>query len=227
MPTNPNIILIIFRFQFLQTARFLCIRFFALIGFIVSTVYFRENNPKVLVKQSEKRYFRLMPPVLACTMICYVFLACGLFFNVELGKIAPSHWSSVFYLDGYSFLSALKSSLYTAFIHGDWYYCSILWCMNIIFIGSYLTYSFLALFGNSKFRFFAYVAGFLLSASINGNYASFIAGIAAADIASFRSKAKTGNAVSLPILAAATMLFYHMVEIPSEKFADWIWRKLQ
>ena len=318
-----------FPFSIFTNSSFPLYSFFALIGFIVATVYFRENNPKVLVKQSVKRYFRLMPPVLACTMICYVFLACGLFFNVELGKIAPSHWSSVFYLDGYSFLSALKSSLYTAFIHGDGYYCSILWCMNIIFIGSYLTYSFLALFGNSKFRFFAYVAGFLLSASINGNYASFIAGIAAADIASFRSKAKTGNAVpfalifigvlignfipvvwlpnwlnlgviyaagnflmilgfalstdiqklassdalcrlgkwsfslilihfpimmsfsawifvemresgfgsglsatvswalSLPILAAATMLFYHMVEIPSEKFADWIWRKLQ
>ena len=303
--------------------------FFALIGFIVATVYFKGDSPKLLVKQSVKRYFRLMPPVLACTMICYVFLACGLFFNGELGRIAPSHWSSVYYQGGYSFLSALKSSFYTAFIHGDGYYCSILWCMNIIFIGSYLTYSFLALFGNSKFRFFAYAAGFFLSMAIDGNYASFIAGIAAADAASCCSKLKACNALSLalifagvlignfipvvslpvwlhlgvvyavgnflmilgfalnpcmqrlvssdtlcklgkwsfslilihfpimmsfsawifvkmreagfglgigatvswmlslPILAVATMLFYRFVEIPSEKFADLIWRKFQ
>lgn len=318
-----------FPFSVFTNSSFPLYTFFALIGFIVAMIYFKRGNRQFIVKQSLKRYFRLMPPVLACTMICYAILACGLFFNGELGEIAPSHWSSAFYQGGYSIVAALKSAFYGAFIHGDGYYCSILWCMNIIFIGSYLTYSILALFGNTKFRFLAYVAGFFLSAAINGNYASFIAGIAAADIASCCSKFKAGSTLSLalvfagffvgnfipivllpdwlhpsvvyaagnflmilgfalgsgvqklvssdalcklgkwsfslilihfpvmmslsawifvemrecgfgsgasaavswilslPVLAAATVLFYRFVEIPSEKFADWMWHKLQ
>ena len=114
-----------------------------------------------------------MPSVLICTLVCYVLLAMGLMFNAKLGEIVSSHWSLAFYQNGYSLFDALKSAFFTAFIEGDGYYCSILWCMNVIFIGSYLTYAILAIFGKSKYRWIGYLLAFILCAKIRGDYTSF------------------------------------------------------
>ena len=153
--------------------------FFALISFTLAAAYFGGGSGESVKRQAVKRYFRLMPPVLACTMICYALLACGLMFNARLGELAPSEWSSVFYGNGASFLSALVSGIYTAFVYGDGYYCSILWCMNVIFIGSYLSYGILLLFGAARGRWLFYAAIFALCAAVAGDYAAFVAGIAA------------------------------------------------
>ena len=303
--------------------------FFALISFTLAAAYFGGGSGESVKRQAVKRYFRLMPPVLACTMICYALLACGLMFNARLGELAPSEWSSVFYGNGASFLSALVSGIYTAFVYGDGYYCSILWCMNVIFIGSYLSYGILLLFGAARGRWLFYAAIFALCAAVAGDYAAFVAGIAAADAAasfprlkgvrglgpalifsgllagvffppvwlpsgiqagvlysaanfavllgfalsvsaqravdfkwlcgagkwsfalilvhfpvmmSFSAWAFVGLiergwifvpavaaswAASIPVLALAVWLFYKFVELPSEKFAQWVWEKLR
>lgn len=50
--------------------------FFALISFTLAAAYFGGGSGESVKRQAVKRYFRLMPPVLACTMICYALLAC-------------------------------------------------------------------------------------------------------------------------------------------------------
>ena len=180
--------------------------FFALISFISALIFFRNHDRKFIVKQAVKRYFRLLIPILACTLICYMLMACGVMFNSELGKIAPSHWSSVFYQDGYSLTGALKSAFYTTFIYGDGYYCSILWCMNIIFIGSYLTYPILALFGKSKFRWIIYLITFFACIKIRADYTAFVMGIAAADIANKLQHHSMPNKLSFTLFISGLLV---------------------
>ncbi len=189
--------------------------FFALVSFTLAAAHFRGGRGESVRRQAVKRYFRLMPPVLACTMICYALVAGGLMFNARLGELAPSGWSSAFYGNGASFWQALISGLFAAFVYGDGYYCSILWCMNVIFIGSYLSYGILLLFGDVRGRWLFYAAIFALCAAAWGDCAAFVADIAAS------------WAASIPVLAFAVWLFYEFVELPSEKFAQWVWEKLR
>lgn len=195
-----------FPFSIFTNSSYPLYTFFAIVSFTLASVYFKSGNGEFIKKQAVKRYFRLMPPVLACTLICYAVAACGLMFNAQLGELAPSNWSMAFYKNGVSFLPALISGIYTAFAAGDGYYCSILWCMNIIFTGSYLSYAILLLFGRQGGRWVFYAAIFALCAAINGHYASFVAGIAAADMAEncprLREARRLGPALIFAGLAA-------------------------
>lgn len=67
-----------------------------------------------------------------------------------------------------------------AFINGDGRYNSVLWCMNIILIGSYLTYLFLAAFAKTKGRFIVYMIAAFLCLKFP-DYTAFLCGILAAD----------------------------------------------
>lgn len=190
--------------------------FFALISFTLATAHFGGGNGEPVRRQAVKRYFRLMPPVFACTMICYALVAGGLMFNARLGELAPSEWSSAFYGNEASFWQAMVSGLFAAFVYGDGYYCSILWCMNAIFIGSYLSYGILLLFGGVRGRWLFYAAIFALCAAAWGDCAAFVAGIAAADIAvSFpRLKNIRGLGVALIFSGLAAGVFFPPVWLP-------------
>ncbi len=189
-----------FPFSILANGSFPLYVFFALASFITATVYFKNRDEGSIKKQGIKRYFRLMPPVLACTLICYTLAVDGLMFNKELGALAPSNWAGVFYGNDLSFWGAVGSGLYTAFIYGDGGYCSVLWCMNLIFIGSYLTYMTLLLFGGCRGRWFFYAA--LLGLSFAApDYAAFLAGIVAADILANFPAQKISNGGGVALIA--------------------------
>lgn len=187
-------------FSIFTNSSFPLYTFFALIAFITTLAFFNKGGGKFLAKQAVKRYFRLMFPTLWCTMICYILLASGLMFNGELGKLASSHWSSVFYQDGYSIVEACKSAYYTAFIYGDGYYCSILWCMNVIFIGSYMTYAVLAIFGKSRYRWMIYAIIFLLCVKVRGDYTAFVVGIVSADVIGMLEKSPISNKLAMILI---------------------------
>ncbi len=179
-----------FPYSILSNSSFPLYTFFAIISFILSTIYFQNKKEESIKKQAIKRYFRLMPPVLVTTLICYLVTISGLAYNNELSQLANSHWIGVFYQQEMSFSQAFISGVYTSFIKGDGSYCSVLWCLDVIFIGSYLSYAILLLFGNSKGRWLLYCVAFLLCYVTRYDYATFIAGIAAADIAASFPKLK-------------------------------------
>ena len=195
-----------FPFSIFTNSSFPLYTFFAISSFTLASIYFKNRNSEFIKKQAVKRYVRLMPPVLACTMICYSVAVCGLMFNAQLGELAPSNWSSAFYKNGVSLLPALISGIYTAFITGDGYHCSILWCMNIIFLGSYLSYATLLLFGGRSGRWLFYAVIFALCAAINGHYAAFVAGIAAADIAEHCPKLKNVRGMGAALIFAGLLI---------------------
>ncbi len=189
-----------FPYSILSNSSFPLYTFFAIISYILATNYFQKRNVESIKKQAIKRYFRFLPPVLITTLICYLIPTCGLAFNAELSKLAPSNWIGVFYQQEMSLTQAFISGVYTAFIDGDGSYCSVLWCLNVIFIGSYISYAILLMFGESKARWLVYCVGLLLCYLIRYDYAAFIAGIAAADIAASFPKLKSARGLGAVLI---------------------------
>ena len=204
--------------SFFTNSSFPLYTFFALISFIVSLAYFKKRDIAIVQRQAIKRYFRLMPPCLVCSLCCYVLIVGGFMFNEALSISVNSHWAGAFYQNGASLKDVLISSLYTIFIDGDGYYCSILWCMNVIFIGSYVVYAILALFGNLNCRWLVYAVSFLLCVKLRGDYSAFIVGVLAADIVQ-------GNRLQLLKRYSLGLILFGLIIgnfIPSVSVANWL-----
>lgn len=81
-------------------------------------------------------------------------------------------------------ISSVWDLIYISFVNcffdNKYRIISVLWCMPIIFLGSLLTYGFLAIFGNCKKRNFAYLIWALISIPYP-EYSVFLSGIICAD----------------------------------------------
>lgn len=165
----------------LKNASFALYVFFALIAFIPALKFFQTHSEAPIRKQAVKRYFRLMPPALACSLFAYAVYSFGGMFHLELAQDVSCNWNRMFYPEGLTLGGAFLNGIFTAFAFGDSGYCSVLWCMNVIFIGSYLSYATLLLFGKLKGRraLYPFLFGICF---LFPNYAAFLAGIIAADI---------------------------------------------
>jgi peptidoglycan/LPS O-acetylase OafA/YrhL len=171
--------------------------FFALIAFIVAVKFFSTHDAGILRRQAVKRYFRLMPPVLASIIISYVVIALGGVFSKEIGADVNSYfgitsnWDISMSPDNLSLPGAFINGIFTAFVSNSaGLYNTVTWCVYIIFIGSYLTYGFLALFGRTKNRWIFYTIITLLGVYYQpfSQFLVFIAGIIAADLIQNRKR---------------------------------------
>lgn len=169
-----------FPFSVLSNASYPLYIFFALISFIPTYNFFQTRKSVFFHHQIYKRYFRLMPPVLACTLIGYFLWQANWNYNLQLAPLTNSSWVLALIPGNLSLTDALKSGLFMAFINGDGRYNSVLWCMNIILIGSYLTYLFLAVFAKTKGRFAVYLIASFFCFKFP-DYTAFLCGILAAD----------------------------------------------
>lgn len=146
-----------FPWSVVSNASFPLYLFFGLIAFIPAYKCFKNNTVSHLKVQAIKRYFRFVFPVVACTLIAYAFWKMGICRNVELADFTNSPWLAGLVPENVSLKEALYSGFVNVFIHSDGRYYSALWCMNLIFIGSYTVYVFLGLYGRSEWRVAAYV----------------------------------------------------------------------
>lgn len=181
-----------FPFSILSNGSFPLYIFFALIAFVPALRYFTTGEEQGIKRQAVQRYFRFMPPILVCVLSAYAVYACHLFYNQQLAIDANSNWDKAFYPSTISWMGAVKAGFYGSIFQGNSDYCSPLWCMNIIFLGSYIVYAVLLFFGDLKNRYIVYVLLFLLSLTIP-IYTSFLLGIVAADIAAHASTIKGDN----------------------------------
>ena len=170
-----------FPVSIVKNASFPLYVFFALVAFIPALNYFRSGSDAGIRRQAVKRYFRLMPPVLACALFGYAVWASGGMFNRELAADVACNWDRAFYTADLSLAGALFNGVFDAFWTGNSDYCSVLWCLNVIFFGSYLSYAVLLMFGQLRSRWAVYAVLFCLSYMFP-QYAAFVAGIAAADL---------------------------------------------
>ncbi|MDR0886734.1 MAG: acyltransferase [Clostridiales Family XIII bacterium] len=177
--------------------------FFALISFIVATKFLSNTNTKQamsgLQKQAAKRYFRLMPPVLASILISYIVFAFGGIFSQEMGTDVnaalgiSSNWTLSMYPQNLNLFGAILTGILGIFLpNGNTLYHTVTWCIYIIFIGSYLSYGFLALFGKAKNRCIFYAMFIVIGLYYQpfSVFLIFISGIMAADIIQIRKKSE-------------------------------------
>lgn len=155
--------------------------FFALIALLPTIAFYKSKQPYLsLQRQAIKRYFRFMLPVAAAIIGTSCLYSLGMLDFKGLAQLRNSHWCLAIEPE----VMSLPTLLYHAFIQvyfekGD-AILTVTWCMYIIFLGSMLTLALLALFGNSPFRRWLYLASIPVLLSYP-TYAAFIVGIACGD----------------------------------------------
>lgn len=166
--------------------------FFVLSGFVLSIGFFQTQKMEILKKLATKRYLRLMLPALASILLCFVILALGASRLHEVAAITRTEWLAQIWTFSPDFFKAIKSGVYDIFIYSGNSYNSVLWTMMYEFLGSFLVFGFLALFGKLKYRWVLYI--FLAFATFNSWFFAFVAGMVIADLyAAGRLKTKKYN----------------------------------
>ncbi|MBQ4084837.1 MAG: hypothetical protein IJC30_04195 [Alphaproteobacteria bacterium] len=146
-----------FPWSVVSNASFPLYLFFGLLAFLPAYKCFKDKSVAHLKAQAIKRYFRFVIPVVSCTLIAYAFWKMGICKNVELADFTGSSWLVALVPESVSLKEALYSGFIKVFVRSDGSYYSALWCMYLIFIGSYAVYAFLGLYGCSVWRVGAYV----------------------------------------------------------------------
>lgn len=193
--------------------------FFALIAYIPTLRYLKKGNEAFITKQAVTRYFRLVPATLAGAVLGYAAFAFFGSYHVALVEslrpITGAHWLGTLIYPDLTWSEALRDGLYGALFFGVAHTNSVLWCMPLVFIGSYLTYAVLLMFGKLRRRWLIDAVLFGLSFFFPPA-AVFLAGIAAAD---FSRNARPGEhnklIVALLLLLGLFCGFYPHVLLPA------------
>lgn len=154
--------------------------FFVLSGFVLSIGYFQSHKIESIKKMAAKRYPRLMLPALASILMCFFVLVLGLSHIQEVAHISKSGWLAGTWTFEPNILSALWDGLIGIFSSSGNAYNNVLWTMNIEFVGSFIVFGFLIIFGNAKNRPIAYAL--LLLFSYNTWFMAFVIGMIMADL---------------------------------------------
>lgn len=155
--------------------------FFVLSGFVLSVGFFQTKSETIIKKLALKRYLRLMLPALAVTMICLVLIKLGFAKYIsEAATYTGSGWLAPSWRFDASFLDALYSGAIGIFIQQNSFYDNVLWTMTVEFIGSFIVFGFVLLFGVSKHRWASYLI--LAAFTFNSWFLPFVTGMALADL---------------------------------------------
>lgn len=136
---------------------FLLPLFFAIIGFLPALFFFRDSNENYLRKEARIRYFRLFPLICTSCVISFALIKCGFIDFHSYFLATGNEWIRAREDFVYDFGSLVKAIFFESYIHGT-QLVSPLWCMGYIFLGSYLVYAFLLMFGRLQRRWPFYVA---------------------------------------------------------------------
>lgn len=156
--------------------------FFAIISFVVTIgFYCAKDSQEFLKRQAIKRYFRFLIPVAGAILLTYSLNRLGFLHFEDVYNFSNSTWNLAMIPNDVSAWNAMYIAFIECFLIPDTGILSNLWCMDIIFIGSLLTYGFLAIFGKSKRRYAAYIicALFMITSP---KYLIFLTGILCGDI---------------------------------------------
>lgn len=120
--------------------------FFVLSGMVLTNAFFKTKNLASLADGAAKRYFRLVIPVFAVSILAYLMMKGGLFFNAELfhRTYAPGLWPYRSILEGYDYNfkptlgSLVDFSFYKCFFAWSYSFCynANCWMMPHEFAGS-------------------------------------------------------------------------------------------
>ncbi len=218
--------------QLLVTGNFAVCIFFVLSGYVLSHKFFLTKDVTHARSGAIKRYFRLMPPILAAILISYLLLRLKLPHNMAGAKISGSSmWLANLWPRPAGFMEVLRQGTYGILVGkaDPNIFDNALWTMKLEFFGSFLVFAFIALFGNIKRRWVAYLAVIILF--WNSYYLAFILGVLLCDLGVAYPKHKfsrvtlllaggTGLLLGAAPLASSTQTIYSSLTIPLLPTAD-------
>jgi peptidoglycan/LPS O-acetylase OafA/YrhL len=171
---------------FISDGHLAVLTFFVLSGYALSAGHvFRGKGDLAL--STVARYFRLCVPIFVTTMLAYVLLELGLFFNLK-AAISPATslgWLGTFYKFDPSFVNALKFSFFDVFFSydGGSTYNASLWTMPIELAGSLVIYAYLGIFRNTSRVFWLPTLAFAIYLQFNNPFLScFVFGYLIAEL---------------------------------------------
>lgn len=157
--------------------------FFVLSGFVLSIAFFKSGKPEIIKKMAIKRYPRLMLPALASVLLCLLLIVIGVSFRADAAAITNSGWLTSWWGVDTNVLLAVKEAVWSIFVDFDnSKYNPVLWTMSIEFVGSFIVFGFVLLFGGSRRRWLPYIVLLAVLAMVNVWLAGFIVGMALADL---------------------------------------------
>jgi len=161
--------------------------FFVLSGFVLSVGYFSTGKIEIVQKLAAKRYIRLMLPALASVMIAWLLITIGLSHNPQAFAITHSVWLHGEWNLIPNFFDALWQGTWAIFTIGQPLFTSgqvsynpVLWTMLYEFVGSFIVFGCLSLFGKLRKRWIVYL--FLVLLTFQTWYLGFVIGMILADL---------------------------------------------
>lgn len=160
--------------------------FFVLTGYALSASHLNQKKQN-LALATTARYFRLMIPILFTSLIAYLLLKFGLFFNLEVATTPEKslRWLGTFYKFDANFFEMLKFSLFDVFFkyNDETTYNATLWTMSIEIIGSFFIYSYLGIFRSTERIYWRLTVCALLALMLFSPYfACFLSGHVIAEL---------------------------------------------
>lgn len=168
---------------FIFSGAFAVAIFFVLSGFVLSVGFFQTKNAAIVKKLAMKRYVRLMLPALASVILVWLVLALGLDHGKASAEaITQAGSSSSLWNFQPHLLDALLHGTLSVFLFdlGATHYNPVLWTMQYEFIGSFMIFAAVLLFGRLKYRWIVY--GVLALIMWNSWYFGFVVGMVLADL---------------------------------------------
>lgn len=153
---------------------------FVLSGFVLCYKYFRTDENTAMERDVLKRYFRLMLPALAVTLLACAMMKAGLLWNREAAAFTGSQeFMGQFNQFEPSLLGSLKEGVWDCLFKGAASYAGPLWTMRYEMLGSYLTFGAAALLKSKRARYAFYLAYLALFPNY---YAYFVLGMLICDL---------------------------------------------
>ncbi|WP_444887713.1 acyltransferase family protein [Microbulbifer sp. JMSA008] len=134
--------------SFFYKGNFAVAIFFVISGYVLSLSFFKSYNLAKLQNSATKRYIRLGIPVFASVMLSWLLISLDFY---PARDVAVDGFLGKAMVHSASFVEALKEGVYGAMLFRDRSYNYVLWTIQIELIGSFLLFSFLALFGHFRF----------------------------------------------------------------------------
>ena len=151
-------------------------------GFVLCLSYFRTRDRSRLRDGAKKRYFRLMPVILAVNVLIFVLMRLGLYRNGEAAVLTKSEtWFQGFNQFEPNFLEMLYESLIGCFLRGTNNYNGVLWTIPYLFWGALLVYLAAYLVGENQLRYITYAVMVLVALKTDIYFAGIFLGFVLCD----------------------------------------------
>jgi|GEM_PF-939313 len=121
--------------------RFQVTVFFVLSGLVLAMGPLNRQDPEACLMGALKRYIRLMWPVFGSSLVYYVLLSQGWLFHHQAAVLSGSEWLNNEYRFSPNAGAFLFGTLVKSLVLGYNQYSTVLWTMQLEFLGSFLVYA--------------------------------------------------------------------------------------